>query len=40
MLRATLGYAAIGGTIDALQGNNKTIYRRDRRVALAWKVRF
>jgi hypothetical protein len=38
--RATLGYALIGGTIDALQGNNKTIYRRDQRVALAWKVRF
>ena len=38
--RATLGYAVIGGTIDALQGNNKTIYRRDQRVALAWKVRF
>ena len=23
-MRATLGYATIGGIIDALQGNNKT----------------
>ena len=38
--RSTLAYATIGGTIDALQGNNKAIYRRDQRVALAWKVRF
>jgi hypothetical protein len=40
VLRATLGYAAIGATIDALQGNNKTIYRREPRAALAWRVRF
>jgi hypothetical protein len=40
VLRATLAYATIGGVIDGLQGNNKTIYRRDQRVALAWKVRF
>ena len=29
--RATLGYATLGGIIDGLQGNNKTIYRRDQR---------
>ena len=29
VIRATLGYALIGGTIDAVQGNNKTIYRRE-----------
>lgn len=40
VLRATLGYAAIGATIDALQGNNKTIYRREPRAAVAWHVRF
>jgi hypothetical protein len=40
VLRATLGYAAIGATIDALQGNNKTIYRRDPKAAVAWRVRF
>jgi hypothetical protein len=40
VVRSTLGYATIGGVVDALQGNNKTIYRRDQRVALAWKVRF
>jgi len=40
VLRATLGYAAIGATIDALQGNNKTIYRREPRAAVAWRVRF
>ena len=40
VLRATLGYAAIGGTIDALQGNDTVIYRREPRAALAWKVRF
>ena len=38
--RATLGYAVIGGAIDALQGNNKTIYRREPKVAMAFKVRF
>jgi hypothetical protein len=40
VLRATLGYAAIGATIDAIQGNNKTIYRREPRAAVAWRVRF
>ena len=30
VLRATLGYAAIGATIDALQANDKTIYQRPR----------
>ena len=40
VMRATLGYAAIGGVLDALQGNNKTIYRREPKLALAWKVRF
>jgi hypothetical protein len=37
LLRGTLAYAAIGGTIDALQGNDKTIYRRP---ALTWTVKF
>jgi len=40
VLRATLGYAAIGGAIDAIQGNNKTIYRREPRPTVAWRVRF
>ena len=41
LLRGTLTYAAIGGTIDALQGNNKMIYRRDPRAAsVAWRIRF
>ena len=41
VMRATLGYALIGGTIDALQGNNKTIYRREPpRAAIAWRVTF
>jgi hypothetical protein len=42
--RATLGYAAIGATIDALQGNDSTIYQRDRRskpvAAIGWSLRF
>jgi hypothetical protein len=38
--RATLGYAVIGGTIDALQGNNKTIYRREPKAAVGFRVRF
>ena len=38
--RATLGYAMLGGVIDGLQGNNKTIYRREPKLAMAWKVRF
>jgi hypothetical protein len=40
VLRATLGYAAIGATIDALQGNNTIIYRREPAAAVAWRVRF
>ena len=46
VVRATIGYATIGGIMDALQGNNKTIYRdpKDRAdpkaVAVAWRVRF
>ena len=45
LLRGTLGYALVGGTIDALHGNNKTIYRKDQRsnqpaAAIAWRVRF
>jgi hypothetical protein len=40
VLRATLGYAAMGAAIDAIQGNNKTIYRREPRAAVAWRVRF
>jgi len=39
-LRATLGYAAIGTAVDALRGNNKTIYRREPSAAVAWRVRF
>src|SRR5262245_33464566 len=38
--RATLGYATLGGIIDALQGNNKTIYRRDPKAAVNFRVRF
>ena len=40
VMRATLGYATIGGVIDALQGNNKTIYRREPRAAVGFRVRF
>lgn len=40
VLRATLGYAAIGATIDALQGNNKTIYQREPRPAVGFRLRF
>jgi hypothetical protein len=40
VVRATLGYAAIGGAIDALQRNNKTIYRREPVAAVTWRVRF
>jgi hypothetical protein len=39
VLRATLGYAAIGATIDALQGNDKTIYQRPR-PAVGFRLRF
>lgn len=40
VLRSTLAYATIGGVIDGLQGNNKTIYRREPRAILGWRVRF
>ena len=40
VLRGTLTYAAIGATIDALQGNNKTIYCREPAAAVAWRIRF
>jgi hypothetical protein len=40
VLRATLGYAMIGGVMDALQGNNKTIYRREPKAVVGFKVRF
>jgi hypothetical protein len=40
VLRATLGYAAIGATLDALQGNNQTLYRREPKAAVGLKVRF
>ena len=38
--RATLGYAMIGGIMDALQGNDKTIYRRDPKAVVGFRVRF
>jgi len=39
--RTTLSYAVIGGAIDAAQGNNPTIYRREpASPALGWRVRF
>jgi len=40
VLRATLGYAAIGAMLDAAQGNNTTIYRREPAAAIAWRVKF
>jgi hypothetical protein len=40
VMRATLGYATIGGVIDGLQGNNKTIYRRAPKAMAAWRIRF
>ena len=40
VIRSTIGYALIGGAIDAAQGNNKTIYRREPAAAVAWRVRF
>ena len=41
VLRVTAAYAAFGGILDALQGNNKQIFRRDTPSAsLTWKVRF
>jgi hypothetical protein len=41
VLRSTIGYALIGGAIDAAQGNNKTLYRREPpRAAVGFKVRF
>ena len=40
VVRSTFAYATIGGIIDALQGNNKTIYRREPAATVAWRVRF
>jgi len=40
VVRATLGYATLGGIIDGLQGNNKTIYRRQPKAALGFTLRF
>ena len=40
VMRATVGYATLGGIVVALQGNNKTIYRREPKAALTWTVRF
>jgi hypothetical protein len=40
VLRATLGYAALGATIDSLQGNEKVLYRREPKVAVGFRVRF
>lgn len=39
--RMTLTYAAIGGAMDAAQGNNPTIYRRESgSPSLGWRIRF
>jgi hypothetical protein len=39
--RATLSYAAIGGVIDAAQGNNATIFGRSAPApSVAWRLRF
>jgi len=41
LLRGTLSYAAMGGIIDAIQSNDKMIYRKDIRApSLAWRIRF
>lgn len=40
VMRATIGYATMGGIMDALQGNNKTIYRREPKAAVGFSVRF
>ena len=40
VIRSTIGYALIGGAIDAAQGNNKTIYRRQPAATVAWRLRF
>ena len=40
VVRSTLAYATIGGVMDALQGNGKTIYRREPKAAVGFKVRF
>jgi hypothetical protein len=40
VLRATLGYAAIGAVIDSLQGNDKTIYRREPKPMVGFRLRF
>jgi hypothetical protein len=38
--RATLGYATLGGIIEALLGNDKTIYRWDPKAAVGFTLRF
>jgi len=40
VLRITLGYAVLGGVIDAAQGNNPTIYKKGASPSLAWRIRF
>ena len=40
ILRITAAYAIIGGSLDALQGNNPTIYRKGVAPSLAWRIRF
>ena len=40
VIRSTIGYALIGGALDAAQGNNKTIYRRQPAATVAWRLRF
>ena len=41
VLRVTAAYATFGGILDALQGNNKQIFRRDTPSAsFTWKVSF
>jgi hypothetical protein len=41
VMRATVGYAMLGAAFDGLQGNNKTIYRREQKqVAVGFTVRF
>jgi hypothetical protein len=40
VLRATLGYAVLGATLDSLQGNEKVIYRREPKVAMGFTLRF
>ncbi|HKE84281.1 MAG TPA: hypothetical protein VKB50_11015 [Vicinamibacterales bacterium] len=40
VVRITLGYAILGGVIDAAQGNNPTIYKKGASPSLAWRIRF